>query len=61
MSANHHDRSQTTPLYCSFCGKSDAEVSVMIDGPSVFICNECVDVCCDIIAAKTAKKVENHG
>ena len=54
-------KDQTTPLYCSFCGKSDAEVSVMIDGPSVFICNECVDVCCDIIAAKTAKKVENHG
>ena len=36
-------------LYCSFCGKSQHEVRKLIAGPSVFICNECVDLCNDII------------
>ncbi len=36
-------------LYCSFCGKSQHEVKKLIAGPSVFICNECVDLCNDII------------
>jgi ATP-dependent Clp protease ATP-binding subunit ClpX len=36
-------------LYCSFCGKSQREVSKLIAGPTVFICNECVDVCMDIV------------
>ena len=36
-------------LYCSFCGKSQNEVRKLIAGPSVFICNECVDLCNDII------------
>ena len=37
-------------LYCSFCGKSQHEVRKLIAGPTVFICDECVDVCNDIIA-----------
>ena len=37
-------------LYCSFCGKSQHEVRKLIAGPTVFICDECVDVCVDIIA-----------
>ncbi|HLA34266.1 MAG TPA: ATP-dependent Clp protease ATP-binding subunit ClpX [Rhodocyclaceae bacterium] len=37
------------PLYCSFCGKSQHEVKKLIAGPSVFICDECVDLCIDII------------
>lgn len=37
-------------LRCSFCGKSQREVQKLIAGPSVFICNECVDVCQDILA-----------
>ncbi len=37
------------PLYCSFCAKSQHEVRKLIAGPSVFICNECIDLCTDII------------
>jgi len=41
------DSGQT--LYCSFCGKSQHEVRKLIAGPSVFVCNECVELCNDII------------
>jgi ATP-dependent Clp protease ATP-binding subunit ClpX len=37
------------PLFCSFCGKSQSEVRKLIAGPSVYICDECVDLCNDII------------
>ncbi len=43
------DKSATRQLYCSFCGKNQQEVRKLIAGPSVFICNECVDLCNDII------------
>jgi len=43
-------------LYCSFCGKSQHEVKKLIAGPTVFICNECVDLCTDII--REENKVE---
>src|SRR5258707_15089266 len=36
-------------LYCSFCGKSQHEVRKLIAGPTVFICDECVELCTDII------------
>jgi ATP-dependent Clp protease ATP-binding subunit ClpX len=36
-------------LYCSFCGKSQHEVRKLIAGPSVYICDECVELCNDII------------
>jgi ATP-dependent Clp protease ATP-binding subunit ClpX len=39
----------TKILYCSFCGKSQNEVKKLIAGPSVFVCDECVDLCNDII------------
>ena len=41
--------SQSEKLHCSFCGKSQDEVNKLIAGPSVYICNECVDLCNDII------------
>ncbi len=41
-------------LYCSFCGKSQHEVRKLIAGPSVFICDECIDLCNDIIRDETA-------
>ena len=41
-------------LYCSFCGKSQHEVKKLIAGPSVFICDECNDLCNDIIRDETA-------
>src|SRR5258708_3691250 len=37
------------PLYCSFCGKSQHEVRKLIAGPTVFICDECAELCMDII------------
>lgn len=46
-------------LYCTFCGKSQHEVRKLIAGPSVFICDECVDLCNDIIREETAAKVES--
>ena len=36
-------------LYCSFCGKSQHEVRRLIAGPTVFICNECVELCMGIV------------
>ena len=36
-------------LYCSFCGKNQSEVKKLIAGPSVYICDECVSLCNDII------------
>ena len=40
-------------LYCSFCGKSQHEVRKLIAGPSVFICDECIELCNDIISEET--------
>ena len=43
------DTKEQKKLHCSFCGKSQDEVKKLIAGPSVYICNECVDLCNDII------------
>src|SRR5210317_1521936 len=43
------DKDKEKSLFCSFCGKNQTEVKKLIAGPSVFICNECVDLCNDII------------
>ena len=45
-------------LYCSFCGKSQHEVRKLIAGPSVFICDECVELCNDIIREELEDKTE---
>src|ERR1700720_1820024 len=49
--AKHDDR--TGSLVCSFCGKSQDEVRKLIAGPTVYICDECIDLCNDIIAEET--------
>jgi len=49
MSRDRGDRSDDKLLYCSFCGKSQHEVRKLIAGPNVFICDECVELCNDII------------
>ena len=49
-------------LFCSFCGKSQAEVKKLVAGPSVFICNECISLCNDILNEDTnhEKMRKNH-
>jgi ATP-dependent Clp protease ATP-binding subunit ClpX len=44
-------------LYCSFCGKSQHEVKKLIAGPSVFICDECIELCNDIIRDEAPAEV----
>ena len=51
MATNNKDSKNT--LYCSFCGKSQHEVRKLIAGPTVFICDECVELCMDIIREET--------
>lgn len=48
-------------LYCSFCGKSQHEVRKLIAGPSVFVCDECVELCNDIIREEVEEKSSNLG
>ncbi len=48
-------------LYCSFCGKSQHEVRKLIAGPSVFICDECVDLCNDIIREEVQENAGDKG
>jgi ATP-dependent Clp protease ATP-binding subunit ClpX len=48
-------------LYCSFCGKSQHEVRKLIAGPSVFICDECVELCNDIIREELEEKAQASG
>ena len=48
-------------LYCSFCGKSQHEVRKLIAGPNVFICNECVELCTDIIREEDKSSIVRTG
>jgi ATP-dependent Clp protease ATP-binding subunit ClpX len=48
-------------LYCSFCGKSQHEVRKLIAGPSVFICDECVELCNDIIREEVQEQASSVG
>jgi hypothetical protein len=60
------DRADRPHLRCSFCNKSQHDVQKLIAGPLVFICNECVEVCDDILAAdarweqQSEKKADNR-
>ena len=60
------DKEDKDKLFCSFCGKSQHEVRKLIAGPTVFICDECVELCTDIIKEesntsllKSSKSVPN--
>ena len=48
-------------LYCSFCGKSQHEVKKLIAGPSVFVCDECIDLCNDIIRDEMPLETKREG
>jgi ATP-dependent Clp protease ATP-binding subunit ClpX len=58
------DRKGTSPgektLFCSFCGKSQHEVKKLIAGPSVFICDECIDLCNDIIRDEVIPQLDKE-
>ena len=58
MSDSTQDKTKNT-LYCSFCGKSQHEVKKLIAGPTVFICDECVELCNDIIVEEN-KEANNQ-
>lgn len=61
MTDNHdHDKDNGT-LYCSFCGKSQHEVKKLIAGPTIFICNECVELCFDIIREESKTSLALDG
>ena len=47
-------------LLCSFCGKSQGEVKKLIAGPGVYICDECIELCNDIIAEEYEKDEAKH-
>ena len=58
MSDGDENKTETDKLlYCSFCGKSQHEVKKLIAGPSVFICDECVELCNDIIREEIQEKL----
>jgi ATP-dependent Clp protease ATP-binding subunit ClpX len=59
--AKDKDQDEDKLLYCSFCGKSQNEVRKLIAGPSVFICDECVDLCNDIIREEADAETDETG
>ena len=52
---------KSSELVCSFCGKSQSEVKKLIAGPSVYICDECIDLCNEIIEEEYQKEAEISG
>jgi ATP-dependent Clp protease ATP-binding subunit ClpX len=58
MSKRGTDKS--ADLLCSFCGKSQGEVKKLIAGPGVYICDECIELCNDIIAEEYEKDEAKH-
>ena len=54
------EKSNKNILYCSFCGKSQHEVRKLIAGPTVFICDECVELCMDIIKEESKDTFLNN-
>ena len=61
MSKSSGSSDSKNTLYCSFCGKSQHEVRKLIAGPNVFICNECVELCMDIIREEDKTQIVRSG
>ena len=55
------DKRENHTLCCSFCGKSQKEVKKLIAGPTVYICDECIGLCNDIIAEEIEKEEQTYG
>ena len=60
MDEQKNEGKNKTTLYCSFCGKSQHEVKKLIAGPTVFICDECVELCMDIIKEESKDTFIKH-
>jgi ATP-dependent Clp protease ATP-binding subunit ClpX len=60
MNDQNNGAKNKTTLYCSFCGKSQHEVKKLIAGPTVFICDECVELCMDIIREEHKSSVTQN-
>lgn len=58
MSDTKDKKKVKNTLYCSFCGKNQHDAKKLIAGPSVYICNECVDLCQDIVKEETQAKTK---
>ena len=56
--AGHQAPAPQAVLYCSFCGKTQHEVRSLVAGPHVFICDECIDLCSDIIDEQLLRLIE---
>ena len=56
---DNNNKEEDKLLYCSFCGKNQNEVRKLIAGPSVYICNECIDLCNDIIKEEISEATES--
>ena len=54
----HQGPTPQAVLYCSFCGKTQHEVKALVAGPHVFICDECIDLCSDIIDEQLLRLIE---
>ena len=54
-----NDKGET--LYCSFCGKSQDEVKKLVAGRGVYICDECIEVCINIVADELSEMEQNAG
>ena len=60
MSDKDNNKEEDKLLYCSFCGKNQNEVRKLIAGPSVYICNEWIDLCNDIIKEEISEATESE-
>lgn len=49
----------TEPFYCSFCTKSQNDAFLLIAAPTAFICDECVDLCTNLVAERRRKRLDN--
>ena len=55
------EKREGASLTCSFCGKAQKEVKKLIAGPTVYICDECIGLCNDIIAEEIEKEDQSYG
>ncbi len=52
---------ENNDVRCSFCGKSQDEVKKLVAGPGVYICNECIDLCKEIIDEEIQEEISTNG